>query len=163
MARISFDGIDELEKQLEDLGRESVRRIAKAGADAVASRMRDVIEEHHHVVTGEMKRATEAGYIKEHLGETHVDIYPGAKHDTTGANGFRNSSKAYIIEQGKGYTRKTALAPDKRKKNRKWDRSWHRYKNKKNDNFVTSDNLGYEQAAEKAMLEENEKILNEIQ
>lgn len=162
MARITYDGFDELDKQLETLGRESVRRIVKAGGDAVASRMRDVIQEHHHVVTGEMKRATETGYIKEHLGETHVDVYPGAKHDTTGANGFRNSSKAFLIEQGKGYTRKTALAK-KGKHNKKWDRQWHAYRNKKNDDFVSSEKLGYEQAAQKAMLEENEKILNEIQ
>ena len=148
MASSTFIGFDELEQQLETLGRDSIRRIAKAGADAVASRMRDVIAEHHHIVTGEMQRATEAGNVRETLGGARVEIYPGALHDTRDAYGFRNSSKAFIIENGRGKGSK---------QNKK------RGRNKTKDHFVTGDNLGYEQAAEKAMQEENERILSENQ
>ena len=149
MARMDYIGFDDLNRQLENLERDSIRRIAKAGGDAVAARMRDVIEEHHHVVTGEMKRATQAGNVRETLGGARVEIYPGALNDTVGKNGFRQSSKAFVIERGKGKRPRT-------------QRSKGRVKNKTRDPFVTGEH-GYEEAAEKAMLEENERILNENQ
>lgn len=149
MASSTFIGFEELDQQLENLGRDSIRRIAKAGGDAVAKRMRDVIAERHHIVTGDMQRATEAGNVWETLGGARVEIYPGALHDTEGRNGFRNSAKAFVIENGKGQ--------------RRTKRSGGRVKNKTRDHFVTGTNHGYEQAAEMAMQAENEKILNENQ
>lgn len=148
MARISEEGFEELYYQLKNLEQDSVRRILKAGADAIAVRMRDVTVEHHHVVTGAMLRATEAGRIQETLEETKVEIYPGALNDFDYRVRFRNSSKAFVIEQGRG------------RKNKK-KRTWTAFKNQKRDDFVTSEKLGYEQRAERAMLEENERIVNE--
>lgn len=138
MAKFSYIGFDEIDEALEHLDRESIRRITEAGGEAVAERMRNVVAEHHHIVTGDMQKATERGNVRERIGGASVEIYPGAKSDTTGRNGFRNSSKAFMIERGRG-------------------------KPRRGDDFVTSGNLGYEEKAHEAMTAENEKIMSEVQ
>lgn len=144
MAQSSFIGFDGLEDQLEMLGRDSVRRIAEAGGDAVAKRMQEVIREHHHVVTGEMLKATKRGRAREYLGGARVDIYPGAMDDGLSSSGIRNSSKAFLIERGP--TRNS-------RGNRPRGRA---------DHFVTGTNLGYEAEANEAMQKENERIMEEV-
>ena len=149
MAKLDYIGFEGLEDQLKKLDRDSIRRIVAAGGDALAKRMQDVIEEHHHVVTGDMKRATERGHVRESIGGARTEVYPGAMHDTTSRNGFRNSSKAFVIERGRGVQPRTA-------------RSGGKVKNRTRDEFVTGDNLGYEKAAQQAMEAENERIMHEI-
>ena len=138
MAKVSFSGFDQVENQLESLGRDAVRRIVEAGAAALVTATQESIGSHHHVATGSMARSVKAGKYHEELNSGWIEVYPQGED----SRGISQAKKAFVINYGYG-GRKTQKTGDK---------------------FITGgkDKKQREQAAEAAMLAESERIINEL-
>lgn len=134
MAKAIVTGIGLAEEQLERLGRESVRRIVAAGAQAAAERMQANIRSHGHIRTGSMYQNTRPGKILETYDGGMSYVYPYGED----ASGMRNADKAYIINYGR--------------RRRGWQ----------GDRFITGDRKGAEKAVREAMEAESRRLLAEI-
>lgn len=108
MARCEFSGPDEAAARLERLGRDGVRRIVMAGADACKAETRELIDQYRHVVTGSMLNSVAAGKYHEDLNSGWVEVYPQGND----SRGISNAKKAFVINYGYG-KRKTRKTGDK--------------------------------------------------
>lgn len=100
MARFEIDGLTELAKAMEAMGKD-VGRVADAvllaGAGAARDVWREVAESHSLRDTGAMIESIGfASKPKNIGGAATIDIYPQG----TDANGLRNATKAYWIHYG---------------------------------------------------------------
>ena len=107
MARCSYD-FGDLDSSLQFMGREAVRRIVMAGAEACVQATRDNIEQYRHVVTQSMQDSVAPGKYHEDLGSGWVEVYPQGDD----GRGISNAKKAFVINYGRG-KRKTEKTGDK--------------------------------------------------
>ena len=135
MARISYDGFREAERQLGGMSRKSIRRIVLAGGQAAAERMRSRTDEFGHKRSGAMLGAVGMTDYKENLDGGSVEVYPLGE-DSKGA---RNATKAYVINYGR-YGKRGPKSGDK---------------------FITGDIRHAREAAYAAMKAESERIVAE--
>ena len=73
MAKVKFSGFDQVENQLETLGRDAIRRIVEAGAAALVTATQESIGSHHHVATGSMAEAVKPGKYHEELNSGWIE------------------------------------------------------------------------------------------
>lgn len=136
MAKQSFSGFEGLENQLEKLGRESVRRLVNAGADALAETTTELIDQYHHIgKTGSMRKNVRPGQYHETLSGGWQEVYPQG----VDPRGVSNAMKAFVINYGYG-GEETAKTGDK---------------------FITGNKRKRQEAVKAAMEKENQNILNE--
>jgi len=148
VARMEMQGdLDVQVTQLGELQRGAVKRIVMAGADALREVTKKNIDEYHHVgKTGSMREHVRAGEYREGLGWGAVYVYPQDEDN----RGVRNAMKAFVIDRGLGRKPNTA-------------RSRGRERNKTGDHFLTQKTVKEaEEATEKAMEAEYDKIIDEI-
>ena len=107
MARFTYDAGTAGAAGLEGMGRDRIRRIVEAGADAAAEHMRERILE-THTRTGDMARSVAKGEYREVLGGGSMTVYPQGP-DRKGAD---NTQKAFVINYGRGGTRKKGRMGD---------------------------------------------------
>ena len=108
MAKFTYDAGDGFDANLDKLGRDAVKTIVMAGADACTQDLQKVIGEYHHVRTGSMKANVRPGIYHEDLNSGWVDVYPQG----TDGRGVSNAKKAFVIDRGYG-ARRTAKTGDK--------------------------------------------------
>lgn len=137
MARLDMSDTDIL-SGIADNSRETVRSIVEAGANAAAKRMQDNIRLRGHVRTGDMLEGTGPGPYREWLGGGAVDVYPQGND----RYGTRNATKAYVINYGRGGTRKKS--------------------SKMGDKFITGDEKKAEEAVYQAMQAEADRLAEEM-
>ncbi len=137
MARMTIDGFDAIEAQLGKLmDRGNVRRIVEAGARKDVEEMRASITAAGHVRTGSMLRAVRPAQYHETLGGGSVSVYPQGD-DGKGAG---NALKAFVINYGRGGRRSRRMG----------------------DRFITRQMPQTEAVVQRAMQEESDRILDEI-
>ena len=137
MATVRVNGFEMIEVQLNKMGRPMIRQIVEAGAKAAAKRMADNTKKRGHVRTGEMLESIGENEYREFLGGGSVDVYPQGDD----SRGVRNATKAYVINYGRGGTRK---------------------RGKMGDRFITGDESGAEEAVTQAMQAESDRLIAEI-
>lgn len=135
MARFTFEADTVRAEGLEQLGRPMIRRIVEAGADAAIEHMRGRIES-MHTQTGEMAGSVGKAEYVETLGGGSQLVYPL----DSDRKGVRNALKAYVINYGRGGTRK---------------------KGKMGDHFIDRD-PDAERVVIEAMERESERAMTEI-
>ena len=136
MARCEFTGPDEMAAKLETLGRDGIRRLVTAGAEACKKEMQLLTDQYRHVVTGSMMRGIAAGKYHEDLNSAWCEVYPQG----TDSRGVSNAKKAFVINYGYG-KRKTAKTGDK---------------------FITGKNSTMKRVVAEAMTAENDRIIREM-
>lgn len=107
MARIEYSGLDEAGNKLQALGRDCIRRIVMAGAEACKKELQARTDMAKHVRTGDMRDSFAPGKYHEGLGTAWVEVSPQGDD----RRGVRNSTKAYVINHGRG-KKKTAHTGD---------------------------------------------------
>lgn len=107
MARYSFDGVTAAADGLGMLDRPMIRRIVEAGADAAVDHLRSRIEELHYG-EGYMARSVGKDEYRETVGGGSMDVFPL----DSDPRGVRNALKAYVINYGRGGTRKKGRMGD---------------------------------------------------
>ena len=139
MATMRVDGFEITEQRLGRMGKPMIRRIVEAGAAAADRVMRENIEERHHVRTGDMLESVGMNEYREILGGGSVDVYPQGDD----RHGARNATKAYVINYGRGGTKR---------------------RGKMGDRFITApgQSLKTEQAVKEAMQAESDRLIDEI-
>lgn len=136
MAKVTYDGFDQLDAQLGKLGsRDAARRIVAAGAEACGHELEERTNRYRHVVTGSMMESIAPGRYHEDLDVCWQEVYPQG-YDS---RGISNATKAFVINYGRGGKR-TAKTGDK---------------------FITGQKQTLEQIVGAAMKAEADKILNE--
>lgn len=108
MARIEYSGFEQIDGMLQYMGRDAIRRIVMAGAEACVEETRKNVEGYRHVVTGSMLAGVAPGKFHEDLGSAWVEVYPQGED----GRGISNAKKAFVINYGYG-GRKTAKTGDK--------------------------------------------------
>lgn len=137
MARMTVDGFEITENRLGKLGRSMIRRIVEAGAGAAEKVMSDNIRARGHVRTGDMLESVGQNEYREFLGGGSVEVYPQGED----RGGVRNATKAYVINYGRGGTRK---------------------RGKMGDRFITGNEAQTESAVVAAMQAESDRLIEEI-
>ena len=135
MAKMTYSGFEGIERQMEKLSRETVKRLVNAGAAALVDTTKELIQQNHHIATGAMERSVQPGQYHETLDGGWQEVYPQG----TDSRGVDNAMKAFVINYGAGGNR-TA---------------------KTGDNFITGNKKKRQEAVAAAMEAENKKILNE--
>ena len=107
MAVIRWERQDALGDQLRQLGRPVIRRIVEAGADAAVDHMRERINEMHRR-TGDMAGGVAKSKYIETIDGGRDEVYPQGED----RHGERNATKAYVINYGRGGTRKKGRMRD---------------------------------------------------
>ena len=107
MARCSYD-FGDLDNRLGVLGRDAVRQIVMAGAEACVEETKKSINQHRHVVTGSMMTSVAPGKYHEDIGTGWVEVYPQGED----SRGISNAKKAFVINYGRG-GRRTDKTGDK--------------------------------------------------
>ena len=97
MARCQYDAGD-LDSRLTALGRDAVRQIVMAGAEACVEETRKEIDRYRHVMTGSMMANVAPGKYHEDLGSGWVEVYPQGDD----SRGISNAKKAFVINYGRG-------------------------------------------------------------
>ena len=148
MARMTIDGFEALERQMGKLlDRSTRRRIVEAGARKDAEEMQMDIRGAGHVRTGSMLKNTRPAQYHEDTGSAYINVYP---QDNDG-KGVGNAMKAFVINYGrKGRTVKT-------KRGERFIKEHFR-----GDKFITERFPETEAAVQRAMQEESDRILDEI-
>lgn len=136
MARFTYDGLTVGAAGLDGMGRDRIRRIVEAGADAAVEHMRERIDEMHRI-EGDMRDGVAKGQYRETLGGGSMDVYPQG----TDRKGVDNALKAFVINYGRGGTRKR--------------------KSKLGDHFIDRDTAA-EEIVLAAMQRETEAVMAEI-
>lgn len=137
MARMTVSAEELGTERLERMSREMIRRMVMAGAGAAAERMRQQTAARGHVRTGDMIGSIGSSEYREWYQGGATDVYP-LENDR---KGVRNATKAYVINYGRGGTRKR--------------------NGKMGDKFITGDEKATEEAVAKAMAEENDRMIEE--
>lgn len=140
MARLAVNGAELPERQLERLGRDVIRKIVEAGADAAAKHMAANTEKAGHGppglsrrATGEMLASIGRNEYREWLGGGSVDVYPQGED----SRGVRNATKAYVLNYGRG-------------------------RGLKGDKFITGDESRAEEIVQEAMQAESDRLIAEL-
>ena len=107
MARCQYD-IGGLDERLSVFGRDAVRQIVMAGAEACVAETQKNINDYRHVVTGSMMAHVAPGKYHEDLGSGWVEVYPQGED----SRGISNAKKAFVINYGRG-GRRTDKTGDK--------------------------------------------------
>jgi len=105
MARVTFEGLDELITDMERMGEQAgevFEEMLDAGALEVVDAWKKSAEKHGHIDTGEMRKNTRHTKIGTKGGSKIAHIYPRGKDK----NGVRHASKAFYRHYGT--TRKKA-------------------------------------------------------
>lgn len=99
MARMEFSGTEEMMDALfaesERLERKATEMLAEAGK-VVVKAWQDVIEEHGHVDTGDMKNSVRASKIKKNGDAYTSSIYPHGRDRKKQSN----AEKAFVLHYG---------------------------------------------------------------
>lgn len=132
---MTFEGLDAIDERLSKMGRPVIRRIVEAGAKADVEEWRKSIRQAGHVRTGDMLESVEPSNYVEILGGGLQDAFP-VDYDR---KGVRNATKAYVINYGRG--KRTAKMGDK---------------------FITGRQQQFEEAVDRAMQAESDRIIDEI-
>ena len=136
MAKMTYSGFENVERQFEKLGRETVKRLVNAGAKELEETTQELTQQYHHVgKTGSMKDSVKPGQYHETLDGGWQEVYPQGNDP----RGVSNTVKAFVINYGAGGNR-TAKTGDK---------------------FITGNKKKRQEAVAAAMEAENKKILNE--
>lgn len=138
VARFTYDEGTVSAEGLGALGRDAIRRVVEAGADAAVERMRARIVS-MHPGEGYMERSVAKTEYRETLGGGHISVYPQGPD----ARGTDNTVKAFVVNYGRG-----------RKKNRDGSRS------KMGDHFIDRD-PDVERIVQEAMEREAERAMSE--
>ena len=136
MARITYDGFEQIDGVLTKLGRDAIRSIVMAGAEACVEETRKNVEGYRHVVTGSMLQGVAPGQYHEDLGSGWVEVYPQGED----SRGISNAKKAFVINYGYG-GRRTARTGDK---------------------FITGQKNAMQDAVSAAMQRESDRIIQEM-
>ena len=137
MAKMTYSGFENVERQLEKLGRETVKRLVNAGAKALEETTQELTQQYHHVgKTGSMKDSVKPGQYHETLDGGWQEVYPQGNDP----RGVSNTVKAFVINYGYGGKRTE----------------------KTGDKFITGNKRKRQEAVTAAMEAENKKILNEV-
>ena len=137
MATARVSGFELAGQQLSRMGRPMIRKIVEAGAGAAEKAWRENIRENQHVRTGDMLASVGTNEYREYLGGGSVDVYPQGED----RNGVRNADKAYVINYGRGGTRK---------------------RGKMGDKFITGNEDKTETAIVDAMQAESDRLIEEL-
>ena len=136
MAKMTYSGFENVERQLEKLGRETVKRLVNAGAKALEETTQELTQQYHHVgKTGSMKDSVKPGQYHETLDGGWQEVYPQGNDP----RGVSNTVKAFVINYGYGGKRTE----------------------KTGDKFITGNKRKRQEAVTAAMEAENKKIINE--
>ena len=138
MATMRVDGFELQEKRLNSLGRDAIRKIVEAGAGAAARVMAEETRARQHVRTGDMLDAIGMNEYREYLGGGSTEVYPQGSD----RKGVRNATKAYVINYGRGGTRGRSRMGDK---------------------FITGNERKTEDAVERAMQAESDRLIAETE
>ena len=99
MARMTYSGteeiMDELFRESEKLEQKATEMLGKAG-EVVVKAWQDVIEEHGHVDTGDMKNSVRASKIKKNGDAYTSSIYPHGRDRKKQSN----AEKAFVLHYG---------------------------------------------------------------
>ena len=140
MARLSVNGFELLDQQLNRMGRPMIRKIVEAGSAAAEARMAEETNKAGHAPPGKSKRSTGEmlasigrNEYREFLGGGAQDVYPQGED----GRGVRNATKAYVLNYGRG-------------------------KGLKGDHFITGDEAMMERAVVDAMQAESDRLIAEI-
>lgn len=99
MANLRVQGLDELEKELQQFSGET-EAIEAAMLEAGAEKLKEAwlyhILKKGHVDTGSMMDAVKASKPRKGRGGTSVDVYPQGKDQ----KGVRNAEKAFLLHYG---------------------------------------------------------------
>ena len=99
MARMTYSGteeiMDELFRESEKLERKATEMLGKAG-EVVVKAWQDVIEEHGHVDTGDMKNSVRASKVKKNGDAYTSSIYPHGRDRKKQSN----AEKAFVLHYG---------------------------------------------------------------
>ena len=136
MARISTEGFEQIDQMMSKLGREGIRRVVMAGAEACVEEMKRDTEEYRHIMTGDMRDSVAPGKYHEDLNSAWVEVYPQG-YD---GRGISNAKKAFVINYGYG-GRKTAKTGDK---------------------FITGQKNTMQEVVTRAMQAESDRIIQEL-
>lgn len=137
MARMTVSADELGSERLERMSREMIRRMVMAGAGAAEERMRQATAARGHIRTGDMIGSIGNNGYREWYQGGATDVYP-LEDDR---KGVRNATKAFVINYGRGGTRKR--------------------NGKMGDKFITGDEKATEEAVARAMEEENARIVEE--
>lgn len=136
MATVEYD-VDSAIKRLGKLGRPMIRQIVEAGAGAAEKLMAESVRTRNHIRTGDMLESIGTNEYLEILGGGRVDVYPQGND----REGVRNATKAYVINYGRGGTRK---------------------RGKMGDRFITGNEKRTEEAVHQAMQAEHDRLVDQI-
>ena len=142
MATMKVDNTKFVTERLNDVSREMIRSITRAGAKAAEKRMAENTLARKHTRNRDMLESIGENEYREFLGGGSVEVYPQGDD----RKGVRNATKAYVINYGKGQRPTT-----KRKK-----------PNKTGDKFVTGDESKAEAVVYEAMKAESDRLIAEI-
>lgn len=136
MAELEFSDFENFEVGLRRLGREGIKRVVMAGAEACIKEVQGRTERYRHVVNHDMINAVTTGKYHEDIDKAWVAVYPQG-YDRRGVS---NAQKAFVINYGYG-GRKTKHTGDK---------------------FITGQKQTLTAAVEKAMQAESDRIVREL-
>ena len=136
MARVEYDGFDQIDGLMGKLQRDAIRRIVMAGAEACVEETRRNVEQYRHVMTGSMMAGVAPGKYHEDIGSGWVEVYPQGDD----RRGISNAKKAFVINYGYG-GRRTAKTGDK---------------------FITGKTKSMQGIVSKAMQAESDRIMQEL-
>lgn len=114
MPKLSTDGIEDLERKLQEIGQglrgEAVARALKAGGEVLVRSWQNEIEA-KHPGTGTMKGAVAMTEIRYDGDGASIEVYPMG----TDSHRITNAQKAYILHYGRNPNRrgKKAIKGDK--------------------------------------------------
>lgn len=132
---MTVEGLDAIDERLSKLGRPTIRRIVEAGAKADEDEWRKSIRQAGHIRTGSMLEGVRPAEYREILGGGEIRVYPQGDD----RKGVANAMKAYVINYGRG--KRTAKMGDK---------------------FITGKQQQFDEAVDRAMQAESDRIIDEI-
>lgn len=101
MAKLSFDGLDDVVKQMEQMGQmggKVAEEMLLAGATEMEKAWQESIRRFGHVKYGDMLKSVGSTKIKPvKTGGKTLEVYPKGKD----RKGVRNAEKAFILHYGK--------------------------------------------------------------
>ena len=133
---IEYNGLETIDGKLTYLGREAVKRVVMAGAEACVEETRKNVEGFRHIMTGSMLQSVAPGRYHEDLGTGWVEVYPQGED----SRGISNAKKAFVINYGYGGHR-TARTGDK---------------------FITGQKKTMQDVVSEAMQRESDRIIQEM-
>jgi hypothetical protein len=136
MARCEYTMAEAMESGLQRLGREGMKQIVMAGAQAVVEETKKTIFQYRHVVTGSMMGSVAPGKLHEDIDSTWVDVYPQGDD----RRGVSNAKKAFVINYGYG-KRRTEKTGDK---------------------FITGHKATMQEVASRAMQAESDRLVQQL-